>query len=294
MQDDKALKLLFIINKGSGKDDNDWQTLIRNYFEPTPHSAELFDMPDECCMEDLEKQVEKVRPDRVIAVGGDGTVKLVAECCMKVNIPLGILPAGSANGMAKELKIPIDATKALANTVHGITKKIHLTKVNDELCIHLADMGFNAFVIKKFDTYESRGMWGYVKAAWSALRSNDQMQVEIKVDGEKKQKSAAMIVIANATMYGTGALINPEGSLEDELFEVIVVKKISFKEIFKMIVTHQPYDPAKTEVYQTGDVQISSKKKAHFQVDGEYLGKVNKLEACIVKDALEIIVPAVE
>ncbi len=291
MQDDKALKLLFVINKGSGKDDKNWQTLIRNYFAASHHMAALFDLPDDCCTEDIEKQVANTKPDRVIAVGGDGTVKLVAECCMKVHIPLGILPAGSANGMAKELKIPVDTEKALSNAVQGVAKKIHLTQVNDELCIHLADMGFNAFVIKKFDTYNARGMWGYVKAAWSALRSHDRMQVQIKVDGETKQKSAAMIVIANATMYGTGALINPDGSLEDELFEVIVVRKISFTEIFKMVVTHQPYNPTKTEVYQTGDVQISSKKKAHFQVDGEYLGKVNEVKACIVKEALEIIVP---
>jgi diacylglycerol kinase (ATP) len=189
------------------------------------------------------------------------------------------------------LGIPIDAKKAIEVLVHGINKKIHLTEVNGELCIHLADMGFNAFVIKKFDTYNARGMWGYVKAAWSVLRNHARMQVQIRVDGELKQKSAAMIVIANATKYGTGALINPDGSLEDELFEIIVVKKISFSEIFKMVVTHQPYDPQKTEVYQTNEVHITSKRKAHFQVDGEYLGKVNEVKATIVAAALEMIVP---
>ncbi len=56
---------------------------------------------------------------------------------------------------------------------------------------------------------------------------------------------AAMIVIANATRYGTGALINPNGSLEDALFEVIVVKKISLSQLFKMMVTHQPYNTLK-------------------------------------------------
>jgi diacylglycerol kinase (ATP) len=291
MQDDKALKLLFIINKGSGKDDTDWKKLIQDYFEPSDHAVELFDLPDSCDPKDIQQKIDETKPDKVIAVGGDGTVKLAAECCLKSHISLGILPAGSANGMAKELGIPIDAKKAIEVLVHGINKKIHLTEVNGELCIHLADMGFNAFVIKKFDTYNARGMWGYVKAAWSVLRNHARMQVQIRVDGELKQKSAAMIVIANATKYGTGALINPDGSLEDELFEIIVVKKISFSEIFKMVVTHQPYDPQKTEVYQTNEVHITSKRKAHFQVDGEYLGKVNEVKATIVAAALEMIVP---
>ncbi len=291
MQDEKALKLLFVINKGSGKDDTDWKTSIRDYFEPKGHTAELFELPDSCNPQDVEKKIREVMPDRVVAVGGDGTVKLVAECCIKIHIPLGILPAGSANGMAKELNIPVDAKKAMELVTQGTLKKIHLTEVNGELCIHLADLGFNAYVIKKFDTYKARGMWGYVKAAWTVFRIHSYMQVQIRVEGELKHKRAAMIVIANATCYGTGALINPDGSLEDELFEIIVVKKISLREILKMVFTHKRYDPAKTEVYHTGYVHITSKRKVHFQVDGEYLGKIHEVKANIVPEALEIIVP---
>ena len=100
-----------------------------------------------------------------------------------------------------------------------------------------------------------------------------------------------MVVIANATKYGTGALINPKGELTDELFEVIVVKKLSVKEIFKMMVTHTPYDRTKTEVFQTGSLHIKSRRRAHFQVDGEYLGKVNNIKATILAHALEVITP---
>ena len=98
-----------------------------------------------------------------------------------------------------------------------------------------------------------------------------------------------MVVIANATKYGSGALINPDGKLDDDVFEVIVIKKISIAEIYKMMVTHLSYNPLKTEVYQTKSLQIKSKRKAHFQVDGEYLGKVNDISATILPASLQMI-----
>jgi YegS/Rv2252/BmrU family lipid kinase len=227
----------------------------------------------------------------VIAVGGDGTVKLAAQCLLNSIIPLGILPAGSANGMAKELNIPINITKALDVAVNGGTKKIHLVKINNELCIHLSDIGFNAFVVKKFEADHGRGMWGYIKAFWKVLWKRPVMQVKIHTDKEWVKRNAAMIVIANATKYGTGALINPNGKLDDEVFEIIVVKKVSVKEIFQMMFTHTPYDKRKIELFQTRSLHMQSRRRAHFQVDGEYLGKVNNIDATILPNALEVIIP---
>jgi len=204
---------------------------------------------------------------------------------------LGILPAGSANGMAKELNIPLNVTKAIDVAVNGGTKKIHLVKINNEICIHLSDIGFNAFIIKKFEAEPKRGMWSYIKAAFKVWWNNRRMHVKIQTDNTWVRRSAAMVVIANATKYGTGALINPHGMLDDEVFEVIVVKKLSVKEIFKMMITHTPYDKSKTEVLQTSSLHIRSRRRAHFQVDGEYLGKVNNIKATILARALEVIVP---
>ena len=100
-----------------------------------------------------------------------------------------------------------------------------------------------------------------------------------------------MLVIANATRYGSGAMINPEGKLDDELFEVIAVKRVSAAEIFKMMVTHKPYDPEKTEVFQAGKLQVRSKRKVHFQVDGEYIGKTDVLNAAVLADYIQVIRP---
>lgn len=134
-------------------------------------------------------------------------------------------------------------------------------------------------------------MWSYIKAAWRVLWRNRKMQVKIETDNHYVGREAQMIVLANASRYGTGAVINPEGKLNDGLFEIIVIRKISPGEIFKMMVSHKPYDPAKTEFFTTRSVTVQSRHKTHFQVDGEYLGKINSLEATIEPHTLSIIVP---
>ncbi|MEO6722173.1 MAG: diacylglycerol kinase family protein [Ferruginibacter sp.] len=285
------MKLLFIINEASGKNNTTWQPLVEDHFKDKEHTIKIIILDDSCSPKVVSAQLDEFKPQRVVAIGGDGTVKFAASCLLKTGIPLCIIPAGSANGLAKELGIPLDVQKALQLVVDGEIKSIHLVKINDELCIHLSDIGFNAFVIKKFENEARRGMWGYIKASWKVLWQHEKMTVDLHVGGKTIKKNAAMIVIANATRYGSGALINPKGDLADHLFEVIVVKKISLKEIYKMMVSHFSYDPAKTEVYQTQSLDMVSKVKAHFQVDGEYLGKVNKVTAKLLPSAINMIVP---
>jgi YegS/Rv2252/BmrU family lipid kinase len=284
------LKFLFIINPGSGTNTRDWPDIISNYFNNLNHNAEIYQLPDYFNTQTVIEKVVSFSPDIVVAVGGDGTIKLIAECLINTKVPLGIIPAGSANGLAKELGIPEDYEKALDVIVTGFLKKIHLLKVNNQICIHLSDIGLNAHAVKKFETLPGWGMWGYLRASLKVLRINPMMKVEIVLDNGVINRKAHMIVVANATQYGSGALINPIGRLDDELFEVVVVKKISLSELFKMLFSHNPYDSNKTEIFQTTKLTLRSRKRVFFQIDGEYVGKVNEVFATLLPDALEIIV----
>jgi diacylglycerol kinase (ATP) len=284
-------KLFFVINPKSGNNTHEWETIIKAYFVHLHYEIKLFFLTKNCNLDTIKTQINDFAPAQVIAVGGDGTVKLVAECILQTSITLGILPGGSANGLAHELGIPIDPVKALDVVVHGITKKIHTTTVNNQLCIHLSDVGLNAYLMKKFESSGVRGMWGYFVAAVKVYLQNSPMNIEMVIKGEKIKLDAFMVVIANATMYGTGAVINPIGNLEDDYFEVVVIKKISFLEVFKMVVTHQSFDEEKTQVYQTNSLNMRCRKKVHFQIDGEYLGKVNNVSASITLQSLRVRVP---
>ena len=286
------LSILIVLNERSGNSDLDFRAEITAWFDTKPHTIHWFPIQARCTPAQLMEEVNRVQPDRVLAVGGDGTIKLVADALMETTIPIGIIPAGSANGLAKELGIPTDMKEALAVSVFGRPASIHLLSINGETCIHLGDIGLNAFLVKKFEAMEHRGMWGYFKAAWHVFWSRYRMQIEMRLDGKLLNLHAFMVVVANGTMYGTGARINPVGSLTDNHFELVVIKRISFAEVFKMWFTHRPYHPRMTALYQTQSVEIKSRKPVHFQVDGEYLGKVNHLAASILPHRLEVMVPA--
>jgi YegS/Rv2252/BmrU family lipid kinase len=288
---DKKNSWLFIVNPGSGRNSTNWQEEIRQFFDTRSEEIEIFELPDPCEQDLIKEKIASSKATRVIAVGGDGTVKLVADLLVNTEKELGILPAGSANGLAKELGIPSKPKDAIEYCLSPNTQKIHLVKINDELCIHLADIGFNAFLVKTFEQQKGRGMWGYLKAALKIIWRHPHMDIKFQVEGKEITRRAAMLVIANATRYGSGAVINPHGRLDDDLFEIVVVKKISFPEIFKMMVTHKPYDKSKTEVFQTNHIDIRSRRRAHFQIDGEYLGKTDHIKAVIVKNALRVIMP---
>ncbi|MBT2559698.1 YegS/Rv2252/BmrU family lipid kinase [Pedobacter sp. ISL-68] len=287
------MKLLFIINPASGSHDINLKEVISTYFDAKDTEIDLFELPKDCSLEKIKQRITSSKADRVVAVGGDGTLKLVAECLLHTETPIGIIPSGSANGMAKELDIPTDIELALAILDEGRLQKIHVVKLNDEICIHLSDLGFNAYLVKKFDTLPQRGMWGYAKATWHALWNHNRMEVQLKLKNETITSKAAMVAIANATMYGSGLKINPDGKLDDDLFEVVLVKDYSYLEILKIWITKLPFNPKKIEVFQTAEVKISSKHKAHFQVDGEYIGRVNTVEAKILPAAITVVLPKV-
>ena len=291
MQSNDRQKLLFVINPKSGKKPPDWEKIIHEHFKELPHQVVLFKLQGNNDAEPLKQKINELNPDKVIAVGGDGTVKLVAENLLKSNIPLGIIPAGSANGMAKELAIPETQEKAFEVLLNGNTKMIDLIRINNEWCLHLSDIGLNAQLVKYFQSSKKRGWWGYARSALKVLWNRQLMSLQISSDTESIKRHAFMVVIANATKYGTGATINPEGSLDDGFFEVVIVRKLSLAELLRMLISHKPFNPEKIEVIKTKMATLSCKRRYHFQVDGEYRGRVNLVEAKIETGQIRVIIP---
>lgn len=296
MLKEESLKLLFVINPVSGgKSKENWETRIREYFKNRPHTIEIFLLGGEHDSDSIRHYISNLQPDRVIAVGGDGTIKAVAEHLVGSNVCLGIVPGGSANGMAKELGLPAELEKNLDIILHGQSKKMDLVKINDkEISIHLSDIGLNALLIKYFEKNKGRGKWGYFKAIFRTMWEKQLMDVHIQGDGVDERRRAFMIVLANASKYGTGALINPKGDLYDGMFELIIVQRLALGELIKMLIQHRELNPNKIDILQVKDVTLTPAKKAYFQVDGEYRGKTTKIHARILPGQLNVMLPKPE
>jgi diacylglycerol kinase (ATP) len=292
MPDNASSRMLFIINPSSGTGKTNWKQEIINFFKDKHASYEIFELTGKEDKPEIKKKLAEYNPYKVIAVGGDGTVKIVAEALLQTEMILGILPAGSANGMATELGIKDKAQEALDVIVNGKTQKIDVLKLNDKnLSIHLSDIGLNAMLVHYFEKGNQRGMLGYAKVVLRVFRKKRLMRLDIQVNGENISRVAYMAVMANAKTYGTGAVINPEGNISDGKFELIIMRKINLVHLFRMLISHKSFNQDCIETIHAEKAVITSTKKNHFQVDGEYCGKTDKVVIDIIPSSLNVLVP---
>ena len=241
----------------------------------------------------LLQKIDQYKPDRVVAVGGDGTIKVVATAVMHTGIPMGILPAGSANGMARELGIPPDVSSSVALVLEGVLKRTDVLVLNDQdVCLHLSDIGLNAQLVRHYERNNLRGKFGYLKGVLYVLKKHRLLRVSMTIGDECVERVAFMVVLANARMYGTGAVINPDGSPFDGHFEVVIFRRLTVWEIIKLFWRYRPFDPKNIEIYPATSITIETHRKAYFQVDGEYRGQITKLTAEIKPGALQLVLPA--
>lgn len=293
MQEKKILKYLFVINPRSGKNNKQpFEDVINDFFSENPDLFKIYLLPDKFDAKQVKDHISKLQPEQVIAVGGDGTITMLANILAGTDIPLGILPGGSANGMAKELGIPEDATEALTIIQTGYVKRCDLIKINDKTyCLHLSDLGLNAQLIKYFDEGKLRGKLGYAMVVFKTLWYKQKMQVVVKTHDTVVRRNAFMVALANARMYGTGAVINPEGIHDDGLFEVIIVKKLALGALLRMLFKPGLFNPKNIEIIPCTSVEITTIRRMHFQIDGEYSGRLKSVSAIMHPGSVIMILP---
>lgn len=285
----KNTKILFVINSNAGPDNISWEEIISNYFTEKNYVISFFHLQEKG-FEKLGDSIKNSSAKIVVAVGGDGTVAMVSKFISGTDSALGIIPAGSANGMAKELSIPLNTEEALAIIEKGEIKNCDAIKINnEEICLHLSDIGLNAQLIKYFDEGDLRGQLGYARVILKTLVRKRKMKVAIKTKTDDVVRDAFMVVLANASKYGTGAVINPHGELNDGAFEVVIVRKLAFLELIRMMLKPGLFNPKNIEIIKATSVTVSTNSKFHFQIDGEYKGKIKNIKAEIVPSYIKII-----
>lgn len=239
----------------------------------------------------LKSLYSKFIPDRIIIAGGDGTVKMVAEALLKEDVILGILPAGSANGLALELNLIKTLGENLAIAFRDTYISIDVIDINDQICLHLSDLGLNAKLIKNYEKSAIHGRWGYFLQVFKTLMGrNRPFRGVISIDNQNIEFESRMIVIANAKKYGTGVVINPNGIINDGKFELIILKKLNLKVFGKIILGQLSVKSEYVKVYSTDKAIIKTNVPVSFQIDGEFYGKILDLDISIFPYKVKIAV----
>lgn len=288
-----ARKILFVVNAKSGaSDNNDIHELINEAMAGFNIQYEHIDLEGEDITTDIRKKIEIYKPETAVAAGGDGTVSLVASLIYGTPVKLGIIPLGSANGLAGELGIPTDVSKAIEFIIQSPSRKMDLVKINGHISLHLSDLGINARIIKEFEKEGKRGFYAYFRHFVKELvQPPKHFRCTVIADGRMFSHISYMTLIANSSRYGTGANINPLGKIDDGRFEVILIRPYR-NWIWKSMVsafTGSFHLQPNVEVYPCTKATIKIKPAQELQVDGEALGMSDSVEATIIEGGLNII-----
>jgi len=289
------MKILFIINPTSGATSNDSAILLIHKVAASQRiDFKFFYTSSGEDDELIQHQLQEYKPDRVVACGGDGTVQTVGRNLMHKKIPMGILPLGSANGLATALGLSEKLEDAVNLVFNGSkTVQLDLLKFNErEICTHLADIGINAKMIKNYEKNDEKGMLGYAKYLFQSIKESPLLSYTIKTPEKTYQKEGYMIVIGNANMYGTGIKIS-EGSVSDGKFEICNVPKIALDEAIKAGLTRFNVFLDKNmfaDVISCSSAEITIDQKVEFQIDGEFMGEIDQVKISIVPSAIPVLI----
>jgi diacylglycerol kinase (ATP) len=289
----KPVKILFVINHKSGRgNDDSLKNLIAEQAKSQDFDAQIYSMSgnDEAR---IRAEIKRYLPDVVAAAGGDGTIKMMAEVLAGSKIVLAIIPYGSANGMAKELNI-LDIDTAFRMLSTGKKKLIDLIRINNEVCIHLADVGLNARVVKRFEKDPRRGKITYARHLFGEMFFLKNYWFQISCDGKEIRRKGVSITFANASKYGTGAVINPKGIIDDGKFELVIVKpfpRVQLLAIAWKMFRGKLHTSDYVEIVSCTEATVISNRKTTLQIDGEVIGKVKEINLSVMPKVLNILIP---
>lgn len=285
------MQFLFIINPISGNEDKSHLLRMVKAELKSDDKLTVFKTTGENDTEKIQQQLKKENFDRVLVAGGDGTIKLAAEAMGENALPIGILPAGSANGLASDLDLPEQPKKFIPIALYGKTRKIDAININDELGLHISDFGLNAELIKEYESSSLRGKLGYaINSITTLFQSKGPYEFEISTEKETFTKKGIMLALANSKKFGTGAVVNPKGKIDDGIFEVLLFKKLDLFEILKTLNEGKELSSDFVESFPVKEVKIKTQQKVDFQIDGEYCKAISEVNAKILPNKLEIAV----
>lgn len=234
--------------------------------------------------------------DAVVAVGGDGTINEVVCALVNTKVPLGIVPAGSGNGVAREFGIPLNMRAACKTIIHGRTRVVDVGQLNGHFFLGTAGIGYDAMVGKLFEEKwgNHRGLLPYAHAAISAFFKYKAQPVHLQFGDRQMSVIPLLVTAANVAQFGGGAIIAPQARPDDGKLDVCIIHRLNFfqalyhwPKLFQGHINRMP----QWEMYRTNSVEISSPSPMPVHMDGEPAEESTHLKIDLLPGALYVRVP---
>lgn len=234
--------------------------------------------------------------DVIVAVGGDGTVNEVLNAIAGSQAIFGIIPAGTGNGFARAIGLPLRPEEACRVLIEGHTRELDLGKANDRFFLGTAGTGFDAVISRvageKFKWL--RGMWLYFVAGAQTFYEYTPQLLNVEIDSRIIQVTPLVVAIANTRRYGGRALIAPDAEPDDGMFDVCVIKQMSAARIvwhLPKLFSGKHVKLDDVSIYRGKRVNIIAPEPVPVHVDGEAIGSFSRIEFKLLHKAIKLIVP---
>ena len=271
------------------------------------HSVTSLTEPDfEQLNESVRRAIAK-KPDALVVVGGDGMVSLGVNLLVHTRVPLGIIPSGTGNDMARGLGIPVGNTEAAIDVLVGALARParaidagrirHLdSETGAETTTWFASVlsaGFDAIVNERANQLRRpRGKSRYLVALVIELARLRPIRYRLVLDGVETVTDAALIAVGNNQSIGGGMRVTPNAVVDDGLFDVLVVtplSRIAFMRVFPRVFAGTHLSDPRVTVHRAKTVRIEAKNVAAY-ADGERVSLL-PVDVEIVPGALRVLMP---
>lgn len=243
------------------------------------------------------------KPDALVVVGGDGMVNLGANLVARTRVPLGIVPSGTGNDMARGLGIPFDNTEAairsLADALGRAPRSVDAGLVHyledgepaERWFACVLSAGFDAIVNERANHMRRpRGASRYLIALGLELARLRPIQYRLVLDGEVLETSGALISVGNNVSLGGGMKVTPDAQLDDGLLDVLVVKalsRLSFLRIFPRVFEGTHVTDPRVSIRRAKRIRIEAEGLVAY-ADGERFGEL-PIDIEVVPNALRLL-----
>ena len=232
--------------------------------------------------------------EEMMPAGGDGNVTETATALCGSRTALGIIPAGSGNGLARHLGIPVDLGAALDIICSRNIVASDYGTVNDTPFFCTFGMGFDAAVSHRFARQSRRGLLSYVKSALSEYIQYRPQTYTLSANGKLLTEKAFLVAVCNASQWGNNAYIAPEASLTDGLLDITVVHSgspidaaVMGMDIFTGLINRNTM----VHCFRAPAVVIYRSKEGEAHIDGEPMMLPDIIDIKCHRGALRIFTP---